>query len=234
VQRQQEIVSMFDSIAKKYDFVNRVLTLGVDKKWRHNAVKETLNLINKNHLKVLDVACGTGDMIEIWQKEAVKKHITIDICGLDPSIGMLDIAKQRFRSVKFYQAYATDMPCQDNSLDAISISFGIRNVLEIKKAISEFKRVLRSEGVVLILEFVKASNPDPLRKCVDFYSNKFLPKIGGILSNNKKAYEYLPNSIDNFYTSDELINMFSEFDFEILKKRSFNFGQVGMFVFKKF
>jgi demethylmenaquinone methyltransferase/2-methoxy-6-polyprenyl-1,4-benzoquinol methylase len=233
VSRQEQIVSMFDSIAKRYDFVNRVLTFGIDKKWREKAVKETLEEINKNDIRILDVACGTGDMIEIWQKEADKKNIKTTICGLDPSGGMLEVSKKRFSNLKFYRAYATDIPCQSNNIDGISISFGIRNVLEIKKAISEFHRVLKNSGVVLVLEFVKAENPNKLRKCVDFYSNKFLPKIGGILSKNKEAYEYLPNSIENFYTPSELVSLFEEQGFKTLKSDSFNFGQVGVFIFKK-
>ena len=233
VSRQEQIVSMFDSIANKYDLVNRILTFGIDKKWREKAVRETLEVINKKEVKILDVACGTGDMIEIWQKEAAKKAIETKICGLDPSRGMLEVAKKRFPSVKFYNAYATAIPCYDDCIDGISISFGIRNVLEIRKAIKEFYRVLKKDGIVLVLEFVKAKNPNKFRKCVDFYSNKFLPKIGGILSKNKEAYEYLPNSIENFYTPNELINLFNEQGFKTVKNDSFNFGQVGVFIFKK-
>jgi len=233
VSKQEQIVSMFDSIAKRYDLVNRVLTFGIDKKWRQNAIKETLEEINKNNIKVLDVACGTGDMIEIWQQQAEKKNIKTTICGLDPSVGMLDVARRRFPDVKFYNAYATEIPCNAESIDGISISFGIRNVLEIKKAIKEFHRVLKKDGIVLVLEFVKAENPNKFRKCVDFYSNKFLPKIGGILSKNKEAYEYLPNSIENFYTPGELIKLFEDQGFKTVKNDSFNFGQVGVFIFKK-
>jgi len=188
VSKQEQIVKMFDSIATSYDLVNRVLTFGIDKKWRQNAIKKALDLIDKSEVKILDVTCGTGDMIEIWQKEALKKGIKTDICGLDPSIGMLEVAKKRFRNVKFFNAYATDIPCKDDEVDGISISFGIRNVLEITKAIAEFNRVLKKDGIVLVLEFLKAKKPSGFRKCVDFYSNKFLPKIGGILSKNKEAY----------------------------------------------
>lgn len=232
--KQEEIVSMFDSIAKRYDFVNRVLTFGIDKRWREKSIKDTLELIDKKEVKILDVACGTGDMIEIWQNESKKKNIKATICGLDPSVGMLEVAKNRFLEVKFYHAYATEIPCNNESIDGISISFGIRNVIEIKKAIKEFYRTLKNGGIVLVLEFVKADTPSKFRKCVDFYSNKVLPKIGGILSKNKKAYKYLPNSIENFYTPNELKLLFENEGFKTLKIDSFNFGQVGVFIFKKF
>ena len=231
--RQEQIVKMFDSIANRYDLVNRVLTFGIDKKWRERAVKTALKLINKKEPKILDVACGTGDMIKIWQREAKKRGMNIEICGLDPSEGMLSVAKSRFRNVVFYKAYATDIPCEDSSLDGVSISFGIRNVLEIEKAIKEFHRVLKKEGIVLVLEFTKASKPNKLRECVDFYSNKILPKIGGILSKNKEAYEYLPNSIENFYTLREFKELFVKNGFQIEVIENFNLGQVTLLIAKK-
>jgi len=231
--RQEKIVSMFDSIAKKYDLVNRILTFGIDKKWRQSAVKKALDLIDKKRVKILDVACGTGDMIEIWKKEAKKKGIDLEICGLDPSIGMLEVAKNRFQDVRFYKAYATDIPCEGKSLDGISISFGIRNVVDIQKAISEFARVLKKDGIVVVLEFTKAEKNHKLRECVDLYSNKILPKIGGLLSKNKEAYEYLPNSIENFYTPSELIRLFEKNGFTLKVFDSFNFTQVSLFIFSK-
>ena len=106
-------------------------------------------------------------------------------------------------------------------------------MLEIKKAIKEFNRVLKKDGIVLVLEFIKAKNPNSFRKFIDCYSHKLLPKIGGILSKNRQAYEYLPNSIENFFTKNELISLFEEENFKIVKYKEFNFGQVGGFIFKK-
>jgi demethylmenaquinone methyltransferase/2-methoxy-6-polyprenyl-1,4-benzoquinol methylase len=232
VSRQEEIVKMFDSISKKYDLVNRILTFGIDIRWRKKAIKEAFGLIPQNS-KILDVACGTGDMIALWQEMAKKYGKTLKICGLDPSSGMLEVAKEKLPNVKFYKAYATDIPCESESINAISISFGIRNVLEIEKAIKEFNRVLKKDGIVVVLEFTKAKRAHTFRKCVDFYSNKFLPKIGGILSKNKKAYEYLPNSIENFYTPDELRHLFEKNGFETVKSENFNFDQVTLLIARK-
>ena len=231
--KQEQIVRMFDSIADRYDLVNRILTFGIDKKWRQKAIKSVLELIDKKEVKILDVACGTGDMIEIWKKEAIKKGINLTVCGLDPSVGMLEVAKRRFDDVKFYKAYATEIPCENGSIDGISISFGIRNVVEIQKAVLEFHRVLKKDGIVLVLEFTKAEKPNRLRECVDFYSNKLLPKIGGIISKNKKAYEYLPSSIENFYTPNELKNLFENNGFKIERLSSFNLGQVTLLIGRK-
>jgi demethylmenaquinone methyltransferase/2-methoxy-6-polyprenyl-1,4-benzoquinol methylase len=222
--QQQEIVKMFDEIAPTYDLVNKIVSFGIDKKWREEGIKEIFKFIKPN--KVLDVACGTGDMIEIWQK------YNLEICGIDPSKGMLEVAKKRFKDVKFYNSYATEIPVKDKCADVISISFGIRNVIDIKQAINEFHRVLKDGGIVLVLEFIKEDKKQILREVVNFYSNKILPKIGGLISNNKKAYEYLPNSIENFYTMEELIKLF-EHKFNTLEAKKMNFGQVGMFIFKK-
>ncbi|GAX87548.1 demethylmenaquinone methyltransferase/2-methoxy-6-polyprenyl-1,4-benzoquinol methylase [Lebetimonas natsushimae] len=228
---QKKIVEMFDSIAPKYDIANRILSLGIDIKWRKEAIEETVKDIDKNNIRILDVACGTGDMIGIWQKTI--KNKTLKICGLDPSKGMLEVAKKRFPQITFYNAYATEIPCEDSSFDVISISFGIRNVLEIEKALNEFNRILDKNGRLLILEFVRDNKNKKLRKCIDFYTNKFLPKIGGIITKNKEAYEYLPKSIENFYTVEELSNLLKKAGFEIKKVKLFNFSQVAMIIAQK-
>ncbi|WP_024789007.1 bifunctional demethylmenaquinone methyltransferase/2-methoxy-6-polyprenyl-1,4-benzoquinol methylase UbiE [Lebetimonas sp. JH292] len=228
---QKKIVEMFDSIAPKYDVANRILSLGIDKKWRKEAVQEAVGKIDKDDLKILDVACGTGDMIDIWKNTIKNKKLKI--CGLDPSKGMLEVAKKRFPEINFYNSYATEIPCEDNSVDAVSISFGIRNVLEIEKALREFNRILKENGKLLILEFVKSNKEKKFRKCIDFYTNKFLPKIGGIITKNKEAYEYLPKSIENFYTVNELRDLLKKAGFEVEKVKLFNFSQVAMIIAEK-
>ena len=224
--KQNDIIKMFDSIAKSYDLVNRVVSLGIDKKWRVEGVKEAVELINGN--KILDIACGSGDMIEVW-----KKFGDFEICGLDASEEMLKVAKNRFPEIIFYHALAQNLPCKNASTDVISISFGLRNVVEIQKAIDEFKRVLRKDGIVLVIEFLKPDKKNVLRSLVDFYTNFVLPIIGGLISKNFKAYRYLPSSIDNFYTAGELKEMFEKRGFKLKRFKSFNFSQVGIFIFRK-
>ena len=223
--KQQEIVKMFDDIAPTYDFVNKLVSFGIDKKWREEGIKKVFDFITPK--KVLDVACGTGDMIEIW------KTYGVDICGIDPSKGMLEVARKRFNDVKFYQSYATQMPIENHCADSISISFGIRNVLDIQKAINEFYRVLNDNGIVLIIEFVKPQKSTVFRKAVDFYSNKILPKIGGFVSKNKQAYQYLPASIQHFYTLEELTSLFEKNNFILKYKKTYNFGQVAIIILQK-
>ena len=221
--QQEKIVKMFDAIAPSYDMVNRIVSFGSDKIWREKAVKEALKYI-KNP-KVLDIACGSGDMIEVWKK------YSNNITGLDPSRGMLEIAKKRFPDIEFHQGFAQNLPFEDKSFDCISISFGIRNVVEIDKAIDEFKRVLKRNGILLILEFTKPDKKSILRNCIEFYSHNILPKIGGIISGNKEAYEYLPNSIKNFYTLNELCKKLKKF--EIKTAKNFHLSPASMIIAKK-
>jgi len=223
---QEEIVKMFDEIAPTYDLVNKIVSFGSDKIWRKKAIKEALKFLPKNP-KILDVACGSGDMIAEWQK------YTNNIIGLDPSKGMLEVAKKRFPKIPFYEGLAQNLPFNNDSFDCLSISFGLRNVIETQKAISEFHRILKPNGILLILEFTKSEKSSVLRDCVDFYSNNILPKIGGIISKNRDAYKYLPNSIQNFYTSKELCKIIKNEYFEIKNVKSFNFGQVNIIIAQK-
>ena len=224
--QQEKIVKMFDKIANKYDVVNRVVSFGIDKNWRKESVNECFKFIDKKEIIILDVACGTGDMIEIW-----KKH-THNIYGIDPSKEMLKVAKNRFPDISFYQNYAVDLPFEDNFADILSISFGLRNVIEVEKAIKEFYRVLKKDGILLILEFTKKDKNSVFRTTIDFYSNKILPKIASFIS-DKEAYEYLPNSIEQFYTKEELIQLLNRNNFKILNTKSFNFSQVSLIIAKK-
>ncbi len=233
MQKQKEIVSMFDSIARSYDLVNRVLSLGVDKIWRKEAIRESFGFIDKKNIKILDVACGTGDMIKNWIKFAKRFNKNVEVKGLDPSREMLNIAKEKLPDIEFIQGFATEIPFENETFDIISISFGIRNVLETQKAMDEFYRILKPKGILLILEFTKADKGNKLRECVDFYTKKFSPIIGGILSKNKEAYTYLPNSIERFYTRDKLCEMMEKSGFKIKKARNFNFGQVSMIIAQK-
>ncbi|MFA9374922.1 MAG: class I SAM-dependent methyltransferase, partial [Poseidonibacter sp.] len=128
--KQEKIVSMFNDIAGTYDVANRVLSMGIDKSWRNKACNKTFELYNSKKIeKIVDVACGTGDMILFWKKVAEKNNITFDnIIGIDPSVGMMEVGKQKLPDVEFIEAGAANMPLENNSADIISISYGIRNV----------------------------------------------------------------------------------------------------------
>ncbi|NVJ52355.1 MAG: bifunctional demethylmenaquinone methyltransferase/2-methoxy-6-polyprenyl-1,4-benzoquinol methylase UbiE [Campylobacteraceae bacterium] len=222
--KQEKIVSMFNDIAGRYDIANRILSMGIDKSWRNKACNKALSLYNKDRIeKIVDVACGTGDMIDFWKTIANKNGIELkNIVGVDPSVGMMDVAKQKFPEVEFIEAGAAQMPLDSNSADIISISYGIRNVVQRQEAFDEFARVLKKDGLVVISEFTKQEKTNILDHLTDFYMNKVLPTIGGIISKNKEAYRYLPDSIDEFLTTDNLCKELRQAGLEPIHVKSFS------------
>jgi len=215
--KQEKIVTMFDDIAKTYDVANRVLSFGIDKSWRKEACNLTFDKLGKQKIdSILDVACGTGDMCEFWDKIATERDITIEkITGIDPSVGMLQEARKKGLNAKFIEGEAKDLPCKEAHADILSISYGLRNVVDRIEGLTEFHRVLKPGGLLVILEFTKLPKQKLSAKVRDFYMKKVLPLVGGFLSKNYNAYNYLPDSIDDFLTTDNLTKELKEVGFEI-------------------
>ncbi len=215
--KQEKIVTMFDDIAKTYDVANRVLSFGIDKSWRREACNLTFDYYKQNKIEsIVDVACGTGDMCEYWDKIATQRTIMIEkITGIDPSIGMLEEAKKKGLKATFIQGEAKDLPCKENRSDILSISYGLRNVVDRIEGLKEFHRILKPGGLLVILEFTKLPKKSLSAKVRDFYMKKILPLVGGFLSKNYNAYNYLPDSIDDFLTTENLIAELKEVGFEI-------------------
>jgi demethylmenaquinone methyltransferase/2-methoxy-6-polyprenyl-1,4-benzoquinol methylase len=235
MQKQSKIVQMFDEIAGSYDLANRVLSFGSDIAWRRRACREAMDLVQSQTIeRITDVACGTGDMLLFWQKEAERRGRAVgEYLGVDPSAGMLEIARKKVPSARFIQAYAQDLPLEDNSSEILSITYGIRNVVERQKAIGEFYRVLKKGGVLVILEFTRREQRSLADGVVDFYMKKVLPFIGGLVSGNREAYEYLPNSIDAFLSTEQLVGELEAAGFEVKRVKSFSFGISTMFIAQK-
>jgi demethylmenaquinone methyltransferase/2-methoxy-6-polyprenyl-1,4-benzoquinol methylase len=204
--KQEKIVSMFNDIAGTYDVANRVLSMGIDKSWRNKACNLAFDFYGKKNVeKIVDVACGTGDMIIFWKQIAKSNSISLEnIVGIDPSVGMMEVGKKKLPDVEFIEAFATEMPLENESADIISISYGIRNVVQRQEAFDEFARVLKKDGLVVISEFTKNKKENLIDHVTDFYLNRILPVLGGMISKNKEAYTYLPNSIDEFLTTENL------------------------------
>ena len=235
IQKQEKIVSMFDDIAPTYDTANRVMSMGVDKSWRRKACDLAYSYNAKDSIdKIVDVACGTGDMMEFWRDRAEKSGIAIgEIVGVDPSNGMVDVARKKYPKFNYHISKATEIPLADESADILSITYGIRNVVEREAALVEFNRVLKKGGLVVILEFMKNENPSLLGKIRDFYMNKILPKVGGFISKNLEAYEYLPNSIGDFSTVENMQNELVNAGFEMLYTKSFSMDISTLLIARK-
>ena len=234
-EKQEKIVSMFDDIASTYDTANRVMSMGVDIAWRKKACDLAFEYLNKQEIeRIIDVACGTGDMMLHWSKQAHKAGITLqEVVGVDPSEGMLEVATKKLPEFTFHTAKATEIPLEEGSADIVSITYGIRNVMERQEAFYEFNRVLKQGGLVVILEFMKQEKKTLKDKIRDFYMHKILPYVGGAISKNLEAYTYLPDSIENFVTIEGMQQELETAGFEMLYTQSFSMDISTLFIAQK-
>jgi demethylmenaquinone methyltransferase/2-methoxy-6-polyprenyl-1,4-benzoquinol methylase len=234
-EKQEKIVSMFDDIAPTYDVSNRVLSMGIDTIWRKKACDLAFNFYGQSKVeKIVDVACGTGDMILYWKQRAKKSNVSIEnIIGIDPSAGMMEVGKKKLPDIEFIQAGAEELPLEDNVADILSISYGIRNVVKRKEAINEFNRVLKKDGLLVILEFAKSDDSNITNMIRDLYMKKILPVVGGMISKNKEAYEYLPQSIDNFLSQSMLRSELENNGFEVIYLKGFSLNISSLFIARK-
>ena len=234
-EKQEKIVNMFDDIASTYDLANRVLSFGIDKQWRKKGCNKAYDILDTQSLtQITDVATGTGDLLLYWRDIAKSRGIEVDkFVGIDPSVGMLEVAKEKVDFANFIEGKAQKLPIGDESSDIISISYGIRNVVDRVEALEEFYRVLKSGGIVVILEFTKQDRSGVLDRVVDFSMKNVLPRIGGLISNNYEAYKYLPESIEEFLTTEMLSKELEEVGFEMRYTKSFSMGISTLLVAQK-
>lgn len=179
------------------------------------ASKAEQNPPSQQNIKIADIACGTGDMLLQWHTQASKQNLIIDtLIGIDPSKEMLKIAKQKIQKklesskspkvlIKVGEAKNLSM-LEKESVDILSISYGLRNVLEYERSLSEFWRVLKPSGVLVVLDFFKKPNPSLLDRFVGIYTRTILPFVGWAISRNYEAYKYLPDSMDSFVSPQKL------------------------------
>lgn len=235
---QRSIIAMFDDIAKDYDKTNRILSLGIDISWRKDAVKRAYKARNAKDIeRIVDVACGSGDMIKHWHSYALESSIVVrEIIGIDPSQEMLKIAEKKLQAIgggfakvdsriALQLGEAKDLSTlESQSVDILSISYGLRNVLEYKQALREFARVLNPGGIVVVLDFFKNSSPSLIDRIIGIYTKHILPCIGYLISRNYAAYKYLPDSMESFITPDELALAFKEANLQPLEIKSYSAG----------
>jgi len=234
-EKQDKIVHMFDDIASTYDKANRVLSMGIDIQWRKKGCDKAFEILGKKALgQVTDVATGTGDLLIYWKEQAQKNGVSIDkYVGIDPSVGMLEVARGKVDFAEFIEGKAQVLPLEDESSDVISISYGIRNVVDRVEALQEFNRALKPGGLVVILEFTKQERQGIIDKIVDFGMKNILPRVGGFISKNYEAYKYLPDSIEEFLTTEMLSKELEEAGFEMKYTKSFSMGISTLLVAQK-
>ena len=206
IEKKKKVRQIFEGIAHRYDFLNHLLSLGFDFYWRKKAL--TLTKMSDETI-LLDIACGTGDFAIAAKKNGAKK-----IFGADLSMNMLTLFKKKSSWIdgKVVQMVAENIPLQDDSVTNITVAFGVRNFYDISCSFNSFYSVLKQGGKATILEFRMPSNKF-FKGLYKFYFKKILPVVGGIISGNREAYSYLPNSVEEF---DEKIVLP-----ELLKKAGF-------------
>ncbi len=201
-QASRWVQGMFSGIAPKYDFINHLLSFNIDRLWRRALIRKLQDVIRRPEARVLDLCCGTGDVLLDLHKEARCRLIGADFCH-PMLVAARDKARARRFAASLVEADALELPIADNTLDAISISFGFRNLANYEAGLKELHRVLRSGGMLAILEF---SHPPGLltRAGYSIYSSVLMPAIGGLVSGSREAYSYLPDSIRKFPKAEKL------------------------------
>ncbi len=219
---------MFDKIASTYDQINRILSFGMDKSWRK---KVALNLPSKKNLRILDLATGTGDqLLSLFEHGASIQRAS----GIDLAKEMLMIAKGKLSS-KIYKdkidlicADAQKLPFADNTFDAATFSFGIRNVPDPLKSLQEIYRTLKPQGKCLILEF--SLPPKPIRGSYLLYLRYILPRLGNFLSKQATAYTYLNKTIESFPSGDAFASLMKQAYFHKITLHPMALGAVTLYI----
>ena len=219
--KKVQVEEMFDNIAHRYDFLNHLLSMNIDKLWRRSAV----NLLRKKNPKsVLDVATGTGDFALENIRLKPDEIVGVDISENMLEIGRHKIARKKLSSlITMQKADSEKLPFPDNRFDAITVGFGVRNFENLMVGIKEMFRVLKPGGTLVVLEFSKPT-VFPVKQVFYFYFNYVCPVVGKLFSKDERAYTYLPESVAVFPEGKEFANILEEAGFKSVQCKSLTFG----------
>ncbi|WP_276369216.1 bifunctional demethylmenaquinone methyltransferase/2-methoxy-6-polyprenyl-1,4-benzoquinol methylase UbiE [Chryseolinea sp. H1M3-3] len=225
--KKAQVAKMFNNISHRYDFLNNLLSLGIDKIWRKKAISVLKEL---KPSKILDVATGTGEFaLQALELNPEK------IIGIDISEGMLEIGRKKISAknlgskIELIQGDSEKIPFAQNKFDAVTVAFGVRNFEDLKRGLSEIRRVLRPGGMVVILEFSKPSK-FPFKQIYSIYFRYILPRIGSIVSNDKAAYTYLPKSVEAFPDGEDFLHILHDVGFKNTQCSSLTFGISSIYI----
>ena len=228
--KKEQVTKMFDTISTNYDGLNRVISFGIDIKWRKRVVAI---LKKKQPLSILDIATGTGDLAINLVETGAKK-----IVGLDISAGMLEVGKKKINEKKLANTIemvvgdSEDLPFNENSFDAVTVAFGVRNFDNLEKGLAEIYRVLRPGGTFVVLE-TSVPTKTPFKQGYHFYTKNILPKIGRLFSKDDSAYAYLSESAAVFPHGQEFNNILQKIGFIGVANKPQTFGVASIYVATK-
>ena len=220
--KKDQVATMFDSIAHRYDFLNRFLSAGIDITWRKKAIGYLKDI---NPQKILDVATGTADVALMAQKILQPTAIV----GIDISDGMLDVGRQKIQKagvqeiIKLYNGDSASIQYADNSFDAVTVAFGVRNFEFLEKGLAEILRVLRPGGKLVVLEFSRPKN-FLVKPFYNLYMKKISPNIGKMFSKNKEAYAYLDASIQKFPEGENFLQILNKVGYHNIINKPLSLG----------
>jgi demethylmenaquinone methyltransferase / 2-methoxy-6-polyprenyl-1,4-benzoquinol methylase len=228
--KKEQVAKMFNSISGRYDFLNHFLSLGIDIRWRKKAIRF---LREQKPKTILDVATGTGDFaIEALTLNPDK------IIGVDISEGMLEVGKRKIRSlglenkITLQLADSENLPFPDNFFDAVIVAFGVRNFEDLDKGLKEIFRVVKTGGSLVVLEFSKPK-AFPLKQFYYFYFKFVLPVVGKLVSRDKAAYTYLPESVQAFPDGEDFLKRLVQAGFSSVSANPLSFGISSLYTAKK-
>ncbi len=219
--KKEQVTNIFNTIAGSYDKLNHILSLNIDKIWRKRAIKIVKQTAPKN---LLDVACGTCDFTIAALRSGLNNVTGIDISSEMLKIGEIKVRKMKgVRNCELRLEDSENMSFENNSFDAITVAFGVRNFENLEKGLAEFYRVLAPGKKLVILEFSKP-NKFPIKQFYNFYFKHILPNVGGFISGNKAAYEYLPQSVYSFPEGEDFMKIIAKQGFLNVKQHRQTFG----------
>lgn len=210
-EKKQQVAEMFDDVASKYDFLNRFLSMGIDQGWRRKAIRRLKPIKPQS---ILDVATGTGDFAMMTYKMLTPQKIT----GIDISKGMLEVGREKVAKeklsayIQLMEGDSENLPFKDNSFDAVTVSFGVRNFQNLEKGIAEMYRILKPGGKLVILEFSRPKNP-VFKLLYKIYMQVVTPNVGKMISKSKTAYQYLNDSIMVFPERKDFVTVMDSVGF---------------------
>ncbi len=229
--KKEQVAQMFNNIARRYDFLNHFLSLGIDKIWRKKAIR-SLKGIADNPM-ILDVAAGTGDLSLAALKLKPQKIIGVDISKEMLNIGIEKIKKKNLQDIiEFKEGDSENLEFDNAFFDGITVAFGVRNFENLNKGLSEMFRVLKPGGKLVVLEFSKPKT-FPIKQVYNFYFKVILPFFGKLISKDSSAYTYLPESVSQFPERDEFISELKKVGFKECEFKTLSFGISSLYVANK-
>jgi demethylmenaquinone methyltransferase/2-methoxy-6-polyprenyl-1,4-benzoquinol methylase len=228
--KKEQVATMFNNISENYDFLNHFLSLGIDIIWR----KKAIGLLKDSHPKqILDIATGTGD----FAIAALKLNPT-KVTGIDISKGMLSVGQTKIKNkglqdkIELKLGDSEKLAFDSNTFDAYTAGFGVRNFENLEKGLAEMLRVLKPKGTAIILEFSKPKT-FPIKQIYNFYFNSMLPSIGKIVSKDRSAYTYLPESVEAFPDGEKFITILSKVGYQDIEEIRLLFGIASIYKARK-